>query len=299
MRSRITLSALASLSTFTLVACGTSEDTESADDAAGAEIIATTGVWADVASAVTGADVDAIITGTDVDPHHFEPTAQDLAKVKAAKTVVANGGGYDASLYSVADQDKVIFALPPTDEHEHDHQHEHEHGTESLDDVEHIWYNPGKVKEVADQVAQRAGGSSDTVDARMDAIEQKLAQIGHVHLAMTEPIAAGLIYGTEIHDITPDGYLHATLNESEPSAQDVAEMVNVIGSGALDFLVYNPQSTNNATDRLVSAAQEHNVPIVEMSENPPAGTDFLDYMESIVDQIAQIASHVQPHADAH
>lgn len=293
MRSRITLTALASLSALTLVACGTGEDTESADGADGAELIATTGVWADVASAVTGTDVDAIITGTDVDPHHFEPTAQDLAKVKAAKTVVANGGGYDASLYSVADQDKVIFALPPTDEHEH--EHEHEHGTESLDDVEHIWYNPGKVKEVADQVAQRAGGFSDTVDARMDAIEQKLAQIGHVHLAMTEPIAAGLIYGTEIHDITPDGYLHATLNESEPSAQDVAEMVNVIESGALDFLVYNPQSTNNATDRLVSAAQEHNVPIVEMSENPPAGTDFLDYMESIVDQIAQIPSH----ADAH
>lgn len=299
MRSRITLTALASLSALTLVACGTGEETESADGAAGAELIATTGVWADVASAVTGTDVDAIITGTDVDPHHFEPTAQDLAKVKAAKTVVANGGGYDASLYSVADQDKVIFALPPTDEHEHDHEHDHEHGTESLDDVEHIWYNPGKVKEVADQVAQRAGGSSDTVDARMDAIEQKLAQIGHVHLAMTEPIAAGLIYGTEIHDITPDGYLHTTLNESEPSAQDVAEMVNVIESGALDFLVYNPQSTNNATDRLVSAAKEHNVPIVKMSENPPAGTDFLDYMESIVDQIAQIASHAQPHADAH
>lgn len=278
--------------TVSLAACSATDQGASDEQP---DLLATTSVWADVASAVTGDNVDAIITGTEIDPHHFEPTAQDLAKVKAAKTVVANGGGYDASLYSVADQDKVIFALPPTDEHEH----EHEHGTESLDDVEHIWYNPGKVKEVADQVAQRAGGSSDTVDARMDAIEQKLAQIGHVHLAMTEPIAAGLIYGTEIHDITPDGYLHATLNESEPSAQDVAEMVNVIESGALDFLVYNPQSTNNATDRLVSAAKEHNVPIVEMSENPPAGTDFLDYMESIVDQIAQIASHAQPHADAH
>lgn len=276
--------------TVSLAACSATDQGASDEQP---DLLATTSVWADVASAVTGDNVDAIITGTEIDPHHFEPTAQDLAKVKAAKTVVANGGGYDASLYSVADQDKVIFALPPTDEHEH------EHGTQSLDDVEHIWYNPGKVKEVADQVAQRAGGSSDTVDARMDAIEQKLAQIGHVHLAMTEPIAAGLIYGTEIHDITPDGYLHATLNESEPSAQDVAEMVNVIESGALDFLVYNPQSTNNATDRLVSAAKEHNVPIVEMSENPPAGTDFLDYMESIVDQIAQIASHAQPHADAH
>lgn len=286
----------AALAVSSLTACSSDSDTASTASTAASDLLATTGVWADIASAVTGKDVDAVITGTDTDPHHFEPTAQDLAKVKAAGTLVANGGGYDASLYTVADQDKVIFALPPTD---HDHDHSHDHGAASLDDVEHIWYNPGKVKEVADQIAQRAGGSSDAVDARMDAIEQKLAQIGHIHLAMTEPIAAGLIYGTEIHDITPNGYLHTTLNESEPSAQDVAEMVNVIESGALDFLVYNPQSTNNATDRLVQAAKEHNVPIVEMSENPPAGTDFLDYMESIVDQIAQIASHAQPHADAH
>ena len=216
--------------------------TEEGDGNAQPDLLATTGVWADVAAAVTGADVDAVITGTDVDPHHFEPTAQDLAKVKAADTLVANGGGYDRSLYSVAEQDKVVFAIPPAEDGT-EHDHHHSHGTEDLDSIEHIWFNPGKVREVAREVAQRTGGSAADVEARMDAVEAKLAEIGSVRLAATEPIATGLIYGTELHDVTPDGYLHAALNESEPSAQDIAAFLETIEAGELDLLVYNPQST--------------------------------------------------------
>ena len=264
--------------------------TEEGDGNAQPDLLATTGVWADVAAAVTGTDVDAIITGTDVDPHHFEPTAQDLAKVKAADTLVANGGGYDRSLYSVAEQDKVVFAIPPAEDGT-EHDHHHSHGTEDLDSIEHIWFNPGKVREVAREVAQRTGGSAADVEARMDAVEAKLAEIGSVRLAATEPIATGLIYGTELHDVTPDGYLHAALNESEPSAQDIAAFLETIEAGELDLLVYNPQSTTSAADRIVEAAREHGVDVVEISEIPPAGTNFLDYMDSVVDQIAQAAAH--------
>lgn len=264
--------------------------TKEGDGNAQPDLLATTGVWADVAAAVTGADVDAVITGTDVDPHHFEPTAQDLAKVKAADTLVANGGGYDRSLYSVAEQDKVVFAIPPAEDGT-EHDHHHSHGTEDLDSSEHIWFNPGKVREVAREVAQRTGGSAADVEARMDAVEAKLAEIGSVRLAATEPIATGLIYGTELHDVTPDGYLHAALNESEPSAQDIAAFLETIEAGELDLLVYNPQSTTSAADRIVEAAREHGVDVVEISEIPPAGTNFLDYMDSVVDQIAQAAAH--------
>lgn len=268
-----------------LTACTAAEE---GDGNAQPGLLATTGVWADVAAAVTGTDVDAIITGADADPHHFEPTAQDLAKVKAADTLVANGGGYDHSLYSVAEQDKVVFAIPPAEDGA---EHDHGHSTEGLDSIEHIWLNPDKVKEVAREVAQRAGGSAADVEARMDAVEAKLAEIGSARLAATEPIAAGLIYGTELHDVTPDGYLHAALNESEPSAQDIAAFLETIEAGELDLLVYNPQSTTGAADRIVDAAKQHGVDVVEISEIPPAGTNFLDYMDSVVDQIAQAAAH--------
>ncbi|GAB3086454.1 metal ABC transporter solute-binding protein, Zn/Mn family [Corynebacterium aquatimens] len=330
-----TLTAATALASASLIACSTNGTEGGASGYSGknadpTNIIATTEVWADVASAVTGNEVPAIIRGASIDPHHFEPAAADLARIKEAGTVVANGGHYDSSLYTVAEQDRIIHAVPldhplggqenkpeghAHDENQHEGQeHEHEHGdshahgeghahgiTEiptSLDELEHIWLAPGKVKEVADAVAKRAGGDASTVDKRMDAITEKLNSFPHVHLAMTEPIAAPLIWGTQLHDLTPEKYLLATLNENEPSASDVAEFLALIESGNLDFLVVNPQSTNNATERLADAAKKKNIPIVEIRETPPEGVNFLDYFEQIVNDIDAIIAKANPRPDA-
>lgn len=276
------------------------ESTENTVSAGAAKIIATTGVWADVASAVTGEDVDAIITGDAVDPHHYEPSAKDLARVTDADTVVANGGAYDAALYTVAEQDRIIHAIPLIDAKEaEEHSHEHAHLPDSLDELEHAWFAPAKVRQVADNVAEKTGGSSEGVDKRISAIEGKLGAVPHVHIGMTETIAAGLVWGTEIHDITPEEYVKASLNHQEPSAAAVAAFLEQIENGELDMLIVNPQSTNSATQRLADAAKAHNVPIVEIRETPPAGQDFLDYFEQVVDQIADIAAHTEPNEHGH
>ena len=122
--------ASAALATLALVGAGltacSSEpaDTKAVDATKAADptnIIATTSVWADVASAVTGKEVPAIISGQSIDPHTYEASAADLAKIREAGTVVANGGHYDANLYRVAEQDRVIHAIPlSSDEHAHD-----------------------------------------------------------------------------------------------------------------------------------------------------------------------------------
>ena len=314
----ITATALvgASLTACSSETAENAENTEATVSADAAKIIATTGVWADVASAVTGEDVDAIITGDAVDPHHYEPSAKDLARVTDADTVVANGGAYDAALYTVAEQDRIIHAIPLIDaeeaeehnhahehgehsEHDHEHSHEHAHLPESLDELEHAWFAPEKVRQVADDVAEKTGGSAEGVDKRISAIEDKLGAVPHVHIGMTETIAAGLVWGTEIHDITPEEYAKASLNHQEPSAAAVAAFLEQIENGELDMLIVNPQSTNSATQRLADATKAHNVPIVEIRETPPAGQDFLDYFEQVVDQIADIAAHTEPNEHGH
>lgn len=293
MRNRFQSKTLATLAAVTLAgATLTSCSTESDDAAAGSGIIATTGVWADVAAAVTGEDVHAIITGDAVDPHHFEPSAKDLSRIKEAETLVANGGAYDAALYTVAEQDRIVHAIPLLDHAEHDH--EHDHLPESLDELEHAWFAPEKVREVADAVAKRTGGDAGVVDTRIAAIEEKLASVPHVHIGMTEPIAAGLVWGTELHDITPEEYVKASLNHQEPSAAAVAAFLDQIEQGDIDMLFLNPQSTNSATERLADAAKANNVPVVEIRETPPAGENFLDYFEQIVDQIVEIANNAEP-----
>lgn len=299
MRNRFHLTPLTAVAVTVLVGAlgGCSSESNGASDS---DIIATTNVWADVASAVTGSEVDAIITGDAVDPHHYEASAKDLAAIKQANTVVANGGAYDAALYTAAEQDRIIYAIPLLDEHEaHEHAHDHEHMPDSLDELEHAWFAPEKVLQVAEDVAERTGGDASDVKQRIGDIQSKLNAVPHVHIGMTETIAAGLVWGTELHDITPEEYVKASLNHQEPSASAVAAFLEQIERGELDMLFVNPQSTNSATQRLADAAKAHNVPVVEIRETPPSGQRFLDYFEEIVDQIADIAAHAEPTGHHH
>ena len=306
MRNRFHPSPLAAIAATALAGSVLAGCSSESNDASGSDMIATTNVWADVASAVTGEDVDAIITGDAVDPHHYEPSAKDLSRIKGADTVVANGGAYDAALYTAAEQDRIIYAIPLLDEHEaHDHEHGHEHAhdhahmPDSLDELEHAWFAPEKVLQVAEDIADRTGGDASDVKQRIGDIQSKLNAVPHVHIGMTETIAAGLVWGTELHDITPEEYVKASLNHQEPSASAVAAFLEQIERGELDMLFVNPQSTNSATQRLADAAKAHNVPVVEIRETPPAGQNFLDYFEEIVGQITGIAAHAEPTGHHH
>ena len=304
MRNRFHFSPLAAIAATALAGSVLAGCSSEGNDASDSDMIATTNVWSDVASAVTGEDVDAIITGDAVDPHHYEPSAKDLSRIKGADTVVANGGAYDAALYTAAEQDRIIYAIPLLDEHDHEHAHDHEHDHEhahdhdhmldSLDELEHAWFAPEKVLQVAEDIADRTGGDASDVKQRIGEIQSKLNAVPHVHIGMTETIAAGLVWGTELHDITPEEYVKASLNHQEPSASAVAAFLEQIERGELDMLFVNPQSTNSATQRLADAAKAHNVPVVEIRETPPAGQNFLDYFEEIVGQITDIAAHAEP-----
>ena len=155
------------------------------------------------------------------------------------------------------------------------------------------------MKEVAAAVKEKVGGSTEDVDKRMGAVEEKLAELPHTHIAMTESIAAPLVWGTELHDITPEGYMKAAINEAEPSVQDVAAFLEEIEAGHVDVLIVNPQSTNSATEQLANAARENNVPIVEMRETPPEGVNFLDYFDQVVDELVETVGSVPHDGEEH
>ena len=134
------------------------------------EIVASTSVWGDLTKAVIDdesvANVRTIITDTNVDPHHFEPTAADLARANDADVVVAGGGGYDAWLYEPLNEDIVIHALPLTP-HEHNSGSEKPEGTEAhaqyygdnntfdVANNEHVWFDTKALSTVANGVADR------------------------------------------------------------------------------------------------------------------------------------------------
>ncbi|WP_371415617.1 metal ABC transporter solute-binding protein, Zn/Mn family, partial [Corynebacterium xerosis] len=158
---------------------------------------------------------------------------------------------------------------------------------------EHIWYDTDAVKSVASTLASEInahwdiGASDEDVVKRLDEIDERKAKLPKSTTAQTHPLADDILAGTKIVDDTPEGYRRATLSESEPSAADVAAMLETIESGNLDFLIDAPQTRDQVSERLVKAAQAKGLRIVNVYESPGANESFFDLYDRILDDLEQ------------
>lgn len=274
-----------------------------------------------------GVEIEPIIASNDTDPHSYQPTAADMALVEQADVLLAGGGHYDAWLTEAASSDSAAIILTAIDGdgfdgHGHGEEghaeegHEgHDHSAEATDEQahaeeghgeegheghdhstevnEHIWYNTDAVKSVASTLASEInahwdiGASDEDVVKRLDEIDERKAKLPKSTTAQTHPLADDILAGTKIVDDTPEGYRRATLSESEPSAADVAAMLETIESGNLDFLIDAPQTRDQVSERLVKAAQAKGLRIVNVYESPGANESFFDLYDRILDDLEQ------------
>ncbi|NHD18337.1 MULTISPECIES: zinc ABC transporter substrate-binding protein [unclassified Actinopolyspora] len=194
--------------TLLLTSCGTGSGGSGGEPT----VVASTDTWAKVAEAVAGehAEVESIISDNEADPHSYESTPRDAAKINQADLVVHNGGGYDSFVSQVlsgnsADTPSVeAVAAAETEEghgshesteqpaesshaasehaeHSEDHSHahsgnEHEHTHDHAHSGnEHVWYQPHSVRRVADRIAEELSGISPDRSADF---EQAAAEFG-------------------------------------------------------------------------------------------------------------------------
>ena len=327
----------ATLGAASLTACSSSSDNADGGSDAGADketiqVVASTSIWADVAQAVVNTaqtdvniDVHPIVSGNSVDPHHFEPTAADIARTNEADVIIAGGGGYDAWLYqAVKNQDQIIHALPLTehdhgehdhghDEHGHDdHDHAHEGETVTMDEAkkiaaehpeqitnidgnEHVWYDSAAIEKVATDVANLVNEANPAAKAtakplveRVEGLKARIEKLPQRNYAQTEPIADYIFKYTDSTDATPEGYRKATVAEGEPTAADLARFLEDIKQDKIDLLIFNPQTETDMTKRIRAAAEDKNIPVVEIGETPPEDTNFLDYYEEVVNALEAV-----------
>lgn len=340
----------ATLGAATLSACSSSGDNADGGSDAGSDketiqVVASTSIWADVAQAVVNTaqtdvniDVHPIVSGNSVDPHHFEPTAADIARANEADVIIAGGGGYDAWLYqAVKNQDQIIHALPLTahdhgdhdhdehaheeehdhdehahDDHAHEEEHEHEGQTVTMDEAkkiaaehpeqitnidgnEHVWYDDAAIEKVATEVATlvnetnpEAKATADPLVERVEGVKARIEKLPQRKYAQTEPIADYIFKYTDSTDATPEDYRKATVSESEPTAADLARFLEDIKQDKIDLLIFNPQTETDMTKRIRAAAEDKNIPVVEIGETPPEETNFLDYYEEVVNALEAV-----------
>lgn len=300
--------------TLSLSSCAGGSD-DSAADNGDIRIVASTSTWGDLAQQVVddaedaadtelGITVDTILSGTDDDPHVYEATARDISTIRDADVVVGNGAGYDNWLTDNANDDaEVITAAPLAEGHNHGDgdEHDHDHGDDghgssilASESNPHVWLDMGVITGFADSLAAHLNSLDDTVPAEAtgvtemaDGFTERIQALPHAHVILTESVAGLLLDGSEVHDITPEGFARTVLNEGEPSVADLSATRDLITDGEVDTLISNLQSQSQSSDRLSDAAEDADVPVVNINETPGADQDYEDYVDTVISDLEE------------
>lgn len=269
-----------------LTACGSGSD-----DSDGLSIVASTNVWGSIATAVAGQDVEvtSIISDPAADPHSFETSASDTAKISDADLVVFNGGHYDEFIEkAISGKDKrTVEAF--------------EERPDKSDENEHVWYDVSTVAAVADRIADELG-EIDATNASayteravtfknqlmgISAITGAIAtQHPNAPVAQSEPLAHYLLLAATAQDKTPHEFQEAIEQETDPSPAAVAATRDLITGKQVKALIYNTQTQDKITQDLRAAAENAGIAIVELTETLPEGVDYVQWQTANAEALA-------------
>jgi zinc/manganese transport system substrate-binding protein len=214
--------------------------------------------------------------------------------VAGARFVIANGAGYDpwmSKLLSVpvpGPRDAIFaekFLKHPSDGNPH------------------LWYDPDLIMHLADAMtvafaAADPGGTdyqarNTTFDKSMQVLIDRVAELRAKYsgtpVTATEPVFDYMArqLGLEMRNAA---FQRAVMNDTEPSASDVAAFEGDLRQHKVRALLYNTQTTGTMSQRMRKIAEQAGVPVVGISETEPAGTHYQDWMLGQLDALDKALS---------
>lgn len=256
------------------------------------KVLAAENFYGGIAAQIGGAHVSVsnIIANPDQDPHSFEATPGQVRQVADAKIVIFNGGHYDEWM------EKLLKASPRKDRItvEAARVVKAKHGGNP-----HLWYAPATMPAVAKAIAAALvkadaahaadyGANLDKVLADLERVTQRVGQLRDKHkgkpVAATEPVF-GLMAEALGLTMRNEKFQMALMNESEPSARDIAAFETDLKTRKVRVLLYNSQVSEKLAQRLVDIAKEAKIPVVGVTETQPADKSFVDWMLSQLDAL--------------
>ena len=103
----------------------------------------------------------------------------------------------------------------------------------------------------------------------------------------TEPVPLFLVEAAGLVDRTPPQFSAAVEEETDVPPAAMSEMLDLVSSPQVAFLVYNEQTTGPQTDQVLEAAQAAGLPVVDVTETLPEGEDYVSWMAGNLDAFAQ------------
>ena len=241
-------------------------------------IVAAENFYGDLAEQIGGAHVQvtSFLANPNEDPHLFESTPSTARAIADARIVIYNGADYDPwmdkllSTSATADRTAIVAADVTG----------HRSG-----DNPHLWYDPATFPAVAAALAAELE-TRDPADAavykeNLDAFDAAFADAakgiarvkaayGGTPVTATEPVFGYMADAMGLKMLNAPFQL-AIMNETEPSARDVAGFEDSLKSRAAKILFYNSQVTDDTTTRLLDLAKASGVPVIGVTETEPAG----------------------------
>lgn len=299
---------LVALVAATSLAIGLSgcSSTDSADTRP--SIVATTSVWADVASQIAGDkfQVIALIEKPTQDPHSFEASARDQLAVSESSIFIMNGGGYDEFATKLASASNVVpfdvyesHEAAHADEHAGETKDEHAHGHDGSD---HIWYDLHVVEATAFELSKKMAAlqpeNKNFFDENytkfatsIEELEERAAKITtKLSYFEAHPLAALLFQELGFENLTPEGFAEAEEAELEPSPLIMNDAKELIGGKKVDFVAINRQASSTSLEQLINVAEENMVPVLNFDELLPEGSNYQDWMSGILAEIETISN---------
>ena len=250
-------------------------------------VVAIERVYGDLARQLGTANVDVttILNSPTADPHAYEPTPRDADAVAAADIVIVNGLGYDAFARKLVDASpragRTIIDAGVL-------------GGHRTGDNPHVWYEPASLRAVASafsaDLVTRDASERTTLDRARTTIEAWIARyaarldaIGRRHrgarVAITEPVFDYVLRAARLTIATPESFSHAIEEGNDPAPQDVETMRALLADRRVGAFVYNVQTVEPSTTRLLDVARGARVTVVPITETLPGNETFERWMD--------------------
>ena len=227
--------------------------------------------------------VVSILSNPDQDPHLFETTPSIVREIAAAQIVIYNGADYDPWMPRLLKvTPKAARSVIVTADLMH----------KKTGDNPHLWYDPATMPVVASALAAAFSAADpahkdeyaarlETFLASLDPLNGKITAIRSKYAgapaAATEPVFAYMAAALHLTMLNP-GFQLAIMNNTEPSAGDLAAFERDLKMHKVRVVFYNKQASDQLVRHLVDLARTANIPVVGVTETAPAGLSYQDWM---------------------
>jgi zinc/manganese transport system substrate-binding protein len=250
----------------------------------GLQVVAAENFWGSIAAQLGGdrVQVTSVIANPATDPHDYEPSVADARTMAGAKMAIVNGIGYDPWA------DKLIAANPV------DGRVVLEVG--DLVGIKpggnpHRWYSPGDVQKVISAIVRdytkldpKGAAYFKQQQARFETrglaqYKQLIATIKRkyqgVQVGASESIFAPLAQALGLRLSTPNSFLKAISEGTDPTASDKTTIDRQIARREIRVWVFNSQNSTPDVQRITDAARKKGIPVTTITETlTPASASF-------------------------